>query len=203
MGFFDVPPPPPEEPFVEYRPWSWQCSPENVIGAASDLQVVLVRTPELAVVASGFVAYPVGIEYSLAIRAAKDLGPIDPYGHPHPPGSPDEMLQVGVQLADGGRATNLEFARHGRRQGEPPAGPVLSIGGGGGGGRRWDFDFWLWPLPPPGPLTLVVAWPALDVPETMAEVDAGPLRAAAEQAIELWPDDRPEPPASGWFNHSR
>jgi hypothetical protein len=35
------------------------------------------------------------------------------------------------------------------------------------------------------------------------EVDAGPIRKAAGQAIQLWPDERPLPPegGSGWSHY--
>lgn len=79
----------------------------------------------------------------------------------------------------------------------PPTAPVLIARGGYGGSGCWRQDFWLWPLPSAGPLALVMEWPAEGVPETRVELSADDLGAAAERAIELWPDDRPEPPPDG------
>jgi hypothetical protein len=37
-------------------------------------------------------------------------------------------------------------------------------------------------------LTLVVEWLDQDIPETRTELDSSAIRAAAAQAIEVWPD---------------
>jgi hypothetical protein len=45
-------------------------------------------------------------------------------------------------------------------------------------------------LRPAGPLTVVGEWPAFDVPETRVVVDATELRARADEAEAIWPDQR-------------
>ena len=69
-----------------------------------------------------------------------------------------------------------------------PEGPVLVQHGGGGGGRRWDQDYWVWPLPPPGSLAFVCEWPAVGIPESRAETDAGQVLEAAQRSVVLWPE---------------
>lgn len=73
-----------------------------------------------------------------------------------------------------------------------PSGPVLNPRGGGGGGRGWDQWFWLWPLPSPGRLTFVCEWPLQEIGEPRVETGAAAPMEAANDAIALWPDERPE-----------
>jgi hypothetical protein len=54
----------------------------------------------------------------------------------------------------------------------------LTSGGGGGDEHNWRSSFWVYPLPPEGPVTLVVSW-----------LDGTAIRAAARQAVVLWPDE--------------
>lgn len=48
-------------------------------------------------------------------------------------------------------------------------------------------------LPPEGPVTVVVEWPAEQVPETQTELDGTAIRGAADDAVEVWPDLPPRP----------
>lgn len=196
VGFFDDVPEPPlfEEP-PEYRSPPWVAPPDNTAGSSTDLQALLVHQPDLAVLAYGFVAYPTGVQLRLDIRGALDVEDPELFCFRHrrrgKGPSPSETFRFGVELSDGSKVTGLGPMG---RPGERPSGPVLVVGSGGGGGRRWDFGYWLWPLPPAGPLAMVVEWRAQEVPETRTVLDAGVLRAAASKAVELWPDERPEPP---------
>jgi hypothetical protein len=101
------------------------------------------------------------------------------------PGLPEEMLRIGVQFADGSKATNTSEFHHG--DGPPPA-PVLRTGGGGGGDRSWHQNEWVWPLPPPGPLTFVCEWPAAGIALTRSEIDAQLILDAADRAQRIFPD---------------
>jgi hypothetical protein len=179
--FFDEAPPPADvaEP-VDVRPPPWTGPPDNVLGRAVDLAAVLARTPTLAIVADAFRAYPTGVRFTLtvAFRLRERAYP-DPF---------NSRLLLGVGMADGRRARS--------HLGDATAGePVLWQLGGHGGSRRAEMDFWLHPLPPPGPMLVVVKWEDAGVDEHAVEVDAAPLVAAAAEAEELWPDDRP---VEGW-----
>ena len=197
MGFFDdLPPPPPPPPEPEYRPPPWS-KPESVLAGVVDRELLLAHTDDTAVAVVGLLAYPNGFQFTVAavLREEDRRRPLDPMAHrwgyePGEEAPPPTVLRVGVRFADGTTLTNL-----GRRWppfpvggGEPP-GPLLVPQGGGGGGRRYDQDYWVWPLPPPGPLTFVCAWPARDVPESRAELDAALVLTAAGRAVYLWPDD--------------
>jgi hypothetical protein len=197
MGFFDdlPPPPPPPPPEPEYRPPPWS-KPEAALAGVVDRELLLAHTEDTAVAVIGLLAYPNGFQFTVAaVLREEDRRQrfIDPMGH-HLEWQPDEgppatFLRVGVRFADGTTVTNL-----GRRwppfpHDDEPDGPLLIQQGGGGGGRRYDQEYWVWPLPPPGPLTFVCAWPAREVPESRAELDAGLVLAAARRAVRLWPRD--------------
>jgi hypothetical protein len=68
-----------------------------------------------------------------------------------------ELVRLGVEFADGRKATNLGHPFHRDPQDEDRSQPVLPRGGGGGG-RSWQMTWWVWPLPPPGQLALVCEW---------------------------------------------
>jgi hypothetical protein len=195
MGFFEYRPlPPPPEP-PRRRPPVWQ-RPEAAIGGVAPGEIVLARSDDAAVAASGFRAYSNGFELTLTVLLRRE----DPWGrgmvfhrlHERPPGEglPEEFLRFGVLFADGTSATNL-----GRRHIAPDeslAPPVLMQQGGGGGGRRFDFRYWVWPLPPAGPITFVVEWPWKGIPESRAEIDAAPILDAATRAVQVFPEDEEE-----------
>lgn len=73
-----------------------------------------------------------------------------------------------------------------------PDRPIISSGPGTGGGvDGWSFDmeYRVRPLPLPGPLAFVCEWPGRGIPASRMEVDGGAIRAAADAAVTLWPDD--------------
>ena len=123
----------------------------------------------------------------------------------HGEGTPE--LLIGLELADGRRATNAQEFR-----GVPEAGEVFFHPSGGSGGQfALDQTWWLSPVPPPGPLRIVVRCAALGIAETTTEVDGAALAAAAAGVVELWPwepppgmrppPERPEVPGDSWFAH--
>jgi hypothetical protein len=159
--------------------------------------LLLVSTDMVAVSLGGFVAYPAGTEFTLAVRrrsGAEDSEWIDRQMHLRRRRGgdvPPEFLRLGVEFADARRATNLGW----HAQFEPGEGaadrPVLVDRGGGGGGTRFDQRYWLWPLPPPGRLSFVAEWPREGVVLTRVDVDASSFVEAATRARTLW-----EPTAS-------
>jgi hypothetical protein len=206
--FFEPPPPPPEPERDEYRHPPWFGPPDNVLGAAVTIRLVLARTEKLAVAITDATAYPEGVLFTLAVRRrraqADDFD--DPFDDPMwfrrrarrgTREVPPEVLRFGIQFADGRKATSLGGFPH---HDEAPEGPVLVQRGGGGGGGRWDFGFWLYPLPPPGPLAFVCEWPSEGVPLSRVEIDASLIRQAADDAEELWEDDG-RSARSGWTSY--
>ena len=177
----------------------WLGAPENELGVSLPIRVPLARTDRLAVLVDQVVAYSIGFTFRLSVRSHPDH-PVSEHGlhglFPHPDGDMRKLL-VGVEFADGRKATNLAFPQ----LEQPVEGPVLIGGGGGGGGGRFDFGFWVWPLPPDGPLTFVCRWSAEGVEQTRAEIDAGSIGAAALLSELLWPE-RGDGGGGGWTTSS-
>jgi hypothetical protein len=193
VSFFQPPPPPPERKPPGRRP-PWFGPPENEIGAAVPLRLLLARTEELAVALVDAVAYTTGFTLRLAIRFHPDAADFDPHEvmgqlHGMPRGSTDERLRFGVEFADGRKATNLGPRRP--PADEPPDISLSHNGGGGGGNRGWQTGYWIYPLPPSGPMTLAIAWSGRDIPEETHTIDAAPIIEAAAESTILWEDNRP------------
>ena len=183
--------------------------PDNEIPAVLPFTVILGRTPDLAVALLGLRAYSAGISFDLAVRSRRDL-PSELYHSMHV--SATDNLMVGVELADGRRASTLDRADDPWGPGQPDE-LRLTQGSGGGGGRTYAMSYYLTPVPPAGPVTFVCAWPAQEIPETTTVIEAAQLAPfasfadAASQAVELWPwEPEPEPErpplgeaAGGWF----
>ena len=165
------------------------------------LELVLTRTQEAAICISRLAAYPTGFEFEVLAIAApgqEELDELDPmmFG-PHrrlamrrskQEAIPPELLRIGVQFADGSKATNLGGLPGFQQDEEPPAAPVMHTGGGGGGGGHWRYSHWVWPLPPPGPLSFVCEWPAAGIPLTRKEIDAKLILDAAKRAQPIFPE---------------
>ena len=196
MSEFFEPPPPPPVPDVEdeYQPKPWHAPYDNQIGGGVGLEVVLVRTDDIAISLERFVAYPNGVSFKLVRRyRTEEIGwELD---EEHGPGffgrGPRAVelaarrLRFGVRFPDGSKATDM---RPWWSHDEEPTPPVLvQSGGGGGGGRNYSEGWWLWPLPPDGSFEFAIEWPAAGIPLTFKEVQARPFREAAARSIELWP----------------
>jgi hypothetical protein len=179
MGFFDDVPPPEERFWVEpHRQPEWSGPPENMVGGAVALDLVLANTGDAAISLSVAVAYPTGVELRIngCRRFTGEPAMHDAY----------HQLRFGVGLPDGRRVVADRWADD-----DDDATERLVNRGGGGGGLTWQWDYWLWPLPPEGTLQVACMWEEQGIEETVVEIDAGPIRAAAAGAVELWADDRP------------
>ena len=204
MSFFEPPPPPPEVP--EHRQPEWIGPPENVLPASFPLALTLARTDDVAIAAQSGLAYPNGFAFRISLLRRKpidshDGDPFHQWRRARHGKLADEALRFGVQFSDGAKATLFDAHRWFGAESAPP-GPVLMQRGGSGGMRAWDFGFWVWPLPPDGPLAFVVEWPSEGIALTRAEIDASIVRAAAADAVVLWPDDD-GPSSSGGTVFSR
>jgi hypothetical protein len=196
MDFFEsLPePPPPERPQPPPRhPWE---RPETVIPGSVAAEALLARTEDVAVAVGSLRAYRNGFEFTVHVRQRRVEEFLhDPFGrHPRRRGEADlpaQALRLGILYADGRRVAIS--GRFHPSHDELAAGElVLHHGGSRGSDRQWDGDFWVHPLPPDGPVTFVVSWLAKGVTEARAQVDGAAVRAAADRAVELWPDD-PDP----------
>jgi len=200
VSFFEPPPPPPEPPEHEFAPPpSWLGAPQNELGAAVPLRLVLARTDRVAIALIGATAYSTGTTLTLAVRSrrsdAQDFfgDPFGmPFGHPmrrapHGGELDPDVLRFGVQFSDGGKATTAGGTSS--WVADEPSGPVLSESGGGGSPADYTSKFWLWPLPPPGPVTFAVEWPAREIALSKQQVDASVFIDASRQSEALWPQE--------------
>ena len=199
MSFFEPPPPPPEPPQPVEMP-EWLGPPDNVIPGAFPLELVLARTEDVAVFVEHGRAFPNGWQFTFGLLLREH----DRHPHHHPmvdwhtaPGEiSDDAVRFGIALADGRKATVFDRPAFPGQDGPAPD-VVLRPGGGGGGGGRWERRFWAWPLPPEGPVAFVVEWPKRGIELTRTEIDSEPIRAAATRALEVWPEQGPQP-GRGW-----
>jgi hypothetical protein len=145
---------------------------------------VLFANDRAVLVVDQFDVYPAGIEFRVSLMLA-DLLPRNALSTPFDQRmtAPEDLVQLGVQYADGAKWTNLaEFPR----PDEPPPPLVVFPGDSGGGLYHWRAHNWMWPLPPDGPVTFVAAWPKLGIPESSVVVDGTELRSLAAKAQALW-----------------
>jgi hypothetical protein len=201
VSFFDEPAlqtPEPDEP--DPQPTPWRGTSDDTTGVVIPLVRLLARTDDMAIIVTGFVAYPSGFDLTLVTIARVAWARRSMSPHPMSFGFParifpaPEFLRFGLRFADGSKATNVGFG-----QGVDPSGSKvrdLSTRGSGGGGRKYTSRYWCEPLPPPGPLGLVCEWPKYGIAETEDVISADLILAAAEQSNPIWPEDVgiPEPP---------
>jgi hypothetical protein len=192
--FFEPPPPPPEEPQRERRAQPpWHEKPRGVVPAGVPLELVLAREPKLAVALCRLGACSDGFDAELIVLGSEDLDEEingGMFGAPSPRRrkgervDPARALRFGVQYADGSKA---ELERHWQGRDERPDGPVIRTRGGQGGDGEWLQRLWFWPLPPPGTITFALEWLAQGIELQRHELDAAPIREAAERAQTLMP----------------
>jgi hypothetical protein len=179
MGFFD------DVPYQEtHRPRGdpWDPPVAEFPCAAAGTPLVLARTEAVAVAVIGVWAFKAGFEFWASAR----------FHHTQPPAhgdmAPQESAHIGLQFPDGRKAANFTTRPEPVEDGGPSA-LVLSTRGLGGGLRHREWSYWVWPLPPAGPVTFVCEWPAAYIAESRASLDAQLILDAAQQSVQLWPED--------------
>jgi hypothetical protein len=184
----------------QQREWvapAWFGPPQDELAVCVPLALVLARSETGVIALSHASVYStgVGIELLVQARGLPEREAQRLFHEQHLPPTESDLspayLRLGIEFADGSRASNLQGRHQGHDPEQRPEGPVLIQHGGGGGssgpGRvSMRPGFWLWPLPPPGPIRLVCEWPLLDIPLTTVELDGGEVRSAATRAVKLW-----------------
>lgn len=193
MPFFEPPPPPDVNDFGQ----DWDEPTDLHIGGVVPLEAVVARSQFAAVVLRNAVAFPEGFEVhvvSLVRRWPEELrsrrrrhAPFHPHDIYDDDGLRSTYLRFGIEFPDGARVTNLEQPWPMSPDATEPQHGLESRGGGGGMSRH-DQEYWAWPLPDRGTIAFVCEWPAFDIGETRLELDAEPIRAAAQRAEPVWPD---------------
>jgi hypothetical protein len=139
-------------------------------------------------VVDGLVVYSTGFSFRLSARSRPDAdgnfraGFELMRGLGHREGNVMAQLLLGVEFADGRKATTLNFGQPADEQ------PRITQRGGAGGGGRFDTGYWVWPLPPAGDHLLVLQWDDQGVLLTRLNLDAAAIRDAAAESEPLWPE---------------
>jgi hypothetical protein len=175
MGFFD------DAPRCELAmphggPWD---PPRHEFPRVAASALLLTRTDLVAVFVAAVWAFREG--FTFWVKA-----PFKEAGAALQQWPDEEALHVGVQFSDGRKAANA--SRLPSPAGSVPAGLILRPHSFGGGPGDWNLSYWVWPLPPAGPVTFVCEWPALDIPETRADIDGQLILDAAPHSIQIWPN---------------
>jgi len=185
--------------------------PENEVPAVVPVGVVLARTEASAVSLTGVRVFSTGLSFTVDLRCRPEALPdgVVDLGSQLWRGRSGDQLLVGVEFADGRRASNLP--RH-DPFGDPADAEAVVFHQGSGSGNQLSVEqeWWLSPLPPPGPLRVVVRCDLLGLPEATVELDGAAIQAAAEGVVVLWPwvspsameppvPVMPDLPADSWF----
>jgi hypothetical protein len=188
-------------------------APENEVPVTVPVRALLARTDDAAVTLTGVQVFSTGTGFTLAVRCRPEALP-DGEAELHEllwqgRRGRGTALLVGVEFADGRRASNLPD-RDPFAAGGDPEDLVFTQGSGSGDRLTVEQEWWLSPLPPAGPLRVVVRCDLLGLPETVTELDGAAIRAAAEDVVVLWPwvpphvlepsePPAPDVPADSWF----
>lgn len=195
MSFFDsFPRPPRPEPVPEPPRPAW-VKPEFEVPGSVAVDMVLLRTDEVAVTLGLLRAYSTGFEFTVDTRSRR-AGQHHRLGMVHrryamQDGESEDGLRLGLEFSDGRRA-EVEASRAHPDQAASDA-IIVHPAGGGGSDRSWHQRYWVYPLPPPGRLLFLATWPAFGVTEARAEIEADAILAAAARTIVLWPEAPGQP----------
>ena len=182
----------------ERRTPPWWGPPEEELGVAVPQGVVLGRSERGVVALSHTLVYSTGVmfEFVALARGLSQSASRLLFHEQHAFDTeelPDGLLRLGLELADGRRASNIGGLAQRRlmmTDAEPKESVFVPRGGGGGqaGNDRVSMrpGYWLWPLPPAGALKVSCEWPIVDIPLATIEINAQNIVDAAVQASLLW-----------------
>lgn len=191
-------PEPERDPEPDYTSPVWFGPPADELGTCLPASRVVGRSDNGAIALRSIVVYTTGLNLDLVAvargisgsRAATFFHGI--HGFELEDEISDAFIRVGLEYDDGSRVSNISGVRRMWQTKKEPDGPVLVQHGGGGGqaggGRvQVDATHWLWPLPPAAPLSLFVAWPAVDIGLSSTQLDGHAITEAAAKSQSLWP----------------
>ncbi len=192
MSFFE---PPPEREVREQPVAEWWWAPRDELGEETALDQVIAESDKARVTLRSLVVYSNGFE--LRILGEWVEGALDVFMHTIVEPQSDQFLRLGVEFADGRRATNMDYANDDDDDADededdtPPEKPFMGTGlpqHFNQVGHSEPGPLWVWGLPPEGDLFVVCEWPAVGVPVSRIAIDGNTVRAAAERSLKLWPD---------------
>lgn len=165
--------------------------PPDEVGVLALSSFLLARTAEVVVAVRGITAYSDGLHLTVVALFADEARTEDlAYSLQEYSRSPGRF-RFGVAYADGRQGTS------GSRDSpdvERLGGAVaLTLLGSAFSGLQWVGDYWLHPVPPAGPMVVGCRWPDRGIPESLVQIDPGPLIAAAASSRPVWeaPGDAP------------
>ncbi|RJQ88194.1 hypothetical protein D5S19_07755 [Amycolatopsis panacis] len=174
----------------EERPWIGPPS-DHIVPALLPWAVPLGRAERAIVALRAVEVWPEAMTLVLGVysRDAMEGGP--PIAHRRVPDY--RSLLVGVSFPDGSRASSESISVPTAGQ---PDEPVLRVQSGGGTQFHQEHRIFVWPLPSDGQMEIIVQWLERGIPETHNGFDGARIRAAANEAGELWPG-LPRRPGNG------
>ena len=161
--------------------------PQDEVGVLGLASFVLARTRDVAVAVRGVTAYSDGLRLSVLVLFADEQKVEDVEWSLRDFSRSPGRFRLGCAFADGRRATT---GRTEQPEVETPGDPSphLTLLASTASPLQWSGEYWLHPLPAAGPLVLGCRWPDRRIPETLAQVDAAPLLAAAASSRPVWED---------------
>ncbi|MEO7268127.1 MAG: hypothetical protein ABIW49_02845 [Knoellia sp.] len=198
--FFEPPLPPPEEPerrrTFANAPWA---PPINVVPVMVAVETDVVATDAVVIRFMDVWAYDRGMLLRVEAWVHPDSAARAQSRH----GLPEEP-QVGL-LLNGETKLGAGEPGHSPDVGPGEEGaataPLFTMAGGGSGELSVTQTWWVSPVPD-GEAELVVAWAALDVPETFVSLDLNAVREASTRAKVLWPLPDMDTQDVGWFGYA-
>src|SRR4051794_1599621 len=138
--------------------------PDNEVPVALPMNTVLARTDDVALALVRLQVYSTGLSFELLVRVRPSAAGRLPlqqavFGHRHPYDPEPAGFLIGVELADGRRATSLEMR-------DPRSDVLFTQGSSSWGDTGGEQSWWLNPLPPAGPLRFVVRCSEIGIEET-------------------------------------
>lgn len=174
---------------VEQRAWDARNGPPEgwVLPVVLPWVRVLGESDKARIALVGVRCWPAGVGLTLHVLR-RWAPPVRRQGLEFPPPEPSTWaFRFGLRFADG-RTAIAPNRLHDRPHQDLDGAVRLRPCGGGGSQFFRHHDFYLWPVPPIGRLTLVVDWPAEQIPETHTELDATEIRSGTKRARVIWPD---------------
>jgi hypothetical protein len=174
----------------EWAPPVWDRPSEGAIPAVLVVDAPLLQNEFVALAVEHLEVYSNGFVISLLMRVNPRLSNVGGVMEMLGAAGPNRWPQVGVRFADGSTARpgpgvggwpELAKDEHG-----VPIEPIVCMRGGGGGVGGWRAWAWVFPLPSDQPFEILLAFPAVGLPESSVWIDGAAVRAAAERAKDAW-----------------